>query len=76
MKLIFLHLLNSFGACRLEFLIEILLVYQIPLRDIVSKVVSVILMLFEYHKGYLYLKIAAFISKSLVSFKGDSPSRK
>lgn len=33
-------------------------------------------MLFEYHKGYLYLKIVAFISKFLVSFKGDSPSPK
>ena len=32
-----LALRNSLGACKAESLIEIFLVYQIPLRDIVSK---------------------------------------
>lgn len=53
---------------------EILLVYQIPLLDIVSNVLSVTLILSEYYKGYLYLKILAFISKFCVSFRGDFPS--
>ena len=47
--------------------------YQILLLDIVSNVLSVTLILSEYHKGYLYLKILFFITKSLVSFNGDSP---
>lgn len=48
--------------------------YQIPLLDIVSNVLLVTLILFEYHKEYLYLKILAFISKFCVSFRDDFPS--
>ncbi len=47
--------------------------YQIPLLDIVSNVLSVTLILSDY-KGYLYLKILTFISKFCVSFRGDFPS--
>ena len=68
-----LALRNSLGACKAESLIEIFLVYQIPLRDIVSKVVLLTLTFLSYQRGYFYLKIDLVKVIFFASFKGDSP---
>src|SRR5699024_1019973 len=69
-------LLNNFGACKAESLISISCVYQIPERDMVSKILLFTTTWLTYQSGYFHLKTTSSKLILLASFNGDSPCPK